>query len=1070
MSNQRTSLLAAGAALVLVALIAAFILLQDSGPTHDNQPRLTSGASNEAPPSNREPSAPDQGGSDAGKSSPGTTQPTQPAEPTPTPPAAKLLTVARVAGITVDYEGSPLEGITVTLLDENAEAATGPTAISDGEGRFSFECELFEEGTYFVACLMENKAITASETFTVKKDKPVEGLIVQVFDVARAFGVVIGAEDSKPLEGVRIDVGARSDARLQRLGRLLGRVRPIISDAQGQFAIERVAPGRYLVTATKKGWMANELNPLTRDTQEMELAEYANYELLPFVLSRAGIIEGHVLKKSDKSPIPGATVDLGTVLGGSYGVTTTDNTGFYRFETAPPAMGDGAPGGRDGMGGLTVRAMAAGFALGSRNVSVRAGQTRSGVDVLLEDGCAVSGRVLNTKSEPIAGATVYYNDTDFLRGSDMVVGLSVPPRKISTATNDAGEFTLGSLPPGNVRIGATAQGYATGGADAVTVVGTPANLTITLELAGAIFGRVTNERGEPVAGVPIAAFEAAGPGQLSFIMKSFFGESLPDRGDSRLVPPNIRTDDNGAYRLEGLKPAGYVLVANSRDYQKHASPELKVKGGEELEYNFSLVTGGTIHGRVYDAAEKPVAGAAITCAMMNGQESLSVRTAYTDRSGNYELTGLAAGTYTVVRNDGNLAAFFLPNPKNKVTLEPGARVQFDIYDQRPGTARIYGRVTLDGQAYSEKGLVLIGGNRGGFAANNTKTDADGKYEFRSVALGDYQIAQEGRNMPSLVRKRVRVDKAGDIEVNIDFVSVTISGRVEVEGGGVPAGRVRVVATPVNPEGEDSTNPDEEVSDLEMQVWREDNAKPENGEFKITGLSPGFYRLSARSEKNGMVTRPYLNVRASLSGIVLTLPAEGATLKGTVKGLDEAKPNTPFGLIAALTIEDEKGQPIALGGFDNGINLGESKEFSVKNLPEGTLTVTMSLTGYTPVTHKNVQFKAGQTTALEFLFASSGNARMVVQNQDIGIETAFDLQYEIVDSKGQVFKKRFTFLDFFNADGTATQDASTNAFTIKDMPPDTYTITLKLPGYKDVTKQFMVIAGETVEVPVTFEKQ
>jgi hypothetical protein len=203
---------------------------------------------------------------------------------------------------------------------------------------------------------------------------------------------------------------------------------------------------------------------------------------------------------------------------------------------------------------------------------------------------------------------------------------------------------------------------------------------------------------------------------------------------------------------------------------------------------------------------------------------------------------------------------------------------------------------------------------------------------------------------------------------------------------------------------------------------------------------------------------------------MTLPAEGATLRGTVTGLDEAEANTPFGLIAALTIEDERGNPIALGGFDNGVNLTNSKEFTVENLADGTFTITLSLTGYTPVTHASVKLTAGQTVALTFAFASSGNVKIILQNQDLDVSAAFDLSFEIVNSKGEPFKKRFTFLDFFNPDGSASQNADENAFVIKDLPPETYTITLKLPGYMDAQETFTIIAGETAEVRVQFEPE
>ncbi|MBZ0136536.1 MAG: carboxypeptidase regulatory-like domain-containing protein [Planctomycetes bacterium] len=998
-----------------------------------------------------------------------TSEPDKP-DVAPPKPIIKLKVATSISGVALDYFDDPSGGITLTLLPESADEIAGPTTVTDDEGRFVFETELTEGDAYLVACLQEDKALTATGSFTIRKDTPVEGLQIRIFDPARVYGIVLDGDTNQPLEDVDIRLSGRQDDVITRLGELLGRVKPSRSDSDGRFDIGHIAPGSYLVSAVKPGWIAHAFNPITRAMQEIKLDEYANYELLPFILVQSGVVEGRVLKKADNSPIAGATVELGTVLGGSFDSVVTDNDGKFRFETVPPGMGGNNGPGAD-VGGVAVRATAPGFAIATRDVRVRSGQTRSGVDLLLDSGCTVTGLVTDNKNMPIAGAKVYFNDTDFLRGGEMVAGVALPDRAVSTTTDEAGRFSLAGLPPGDVTITASAQGFANKNQQVVLMAGTPAEVTIMLEPAGGITGVVTNERGEPIEGVPIAVYDATGPGQLAFIMKSFFGEELPDRGESTMFPASIRTDAEGRYLVEGLKPTASILLANSRDFEKYVSPELKVKSGEIIEHNFTLLTGGTIFGRVYDAANQAEGGVPVTCASIVGQSEVRVRTAYTDRGGNYEITGLAEGTYTVIRNEGDLMKLMLPNPANQVKVTRGERVQFDIYSQKPGTARIYGRVTLDGQPYAEKGLVLLGGNFSGFAANSTNTDGSGNYEFRSVPLGTYQIAQSQQGpMPSLVRKRVRVDREGDVEINIDFVTASISGRVELEGGKVPEGNVRVLASPVNPGEGDAGNTDEGVSEFEMMVFREVRADAETGAFEITGLSPGFYRLTVRSENNGMATRPYLNVRASVKGIVMTLPPVGATLKGIVKGLDAAEPNTPFGLIAALTIEDEQGNPIALGGFDNGINLDNSKEFTVENLGDGFFTITLSLTGYTPVTHKNVKLTAGETVALEFAFASSGNAKIILGNQDINISSAFDLTFDIVNSKGEPFKKRFTFLDFFNADGSASQTAEENAFVIKDLPPETYTITMKLPGYKDVTETFTVTAGETVDVPVQFEAE
>jgi hypothetical protein len=533
-----------------------------------------------------------------------------------------------------------------------------------------------------------------------------------------------------------------------------------------------------------------------------------------------------------------------------------------------------------------------------------------------------------------------------------------------------------------------------------------------------------------------------------------------------MFPSTIRSGSDGAYRIPALAAANYIVVANTRRYQKHISAELGVKSGAGTVHNIQLALGGTIFGRVYDASGKPDVGVAITGASLLGQDSARVRTSYTDASGNYEMTGLSPGTYTVIRNEGDPAALFMPNAKNRVKVGAGERVQFDIYERKPGTARLYGRVTEDGVPYAEQSIVLIGGSRGGFSADRATTDAQGYYEFRGVPFGSYQIAQARGPFPSLVRRRVSVTREGDIEFDVEFITVKITGKVVLPGGEVPDGRVRVIASPVNPQTGDSGTDQEKVNELEMQVATEAIATPETGAYELTGLSPGFYRVTARSDNHGTVMRPYANLRVTVNGLVLTLPGEGATLKGTVMGLDEAANNTPFGLIAALTVEDDKGQPVPLGGFDNGVNLTESKQFEVKNLPEGTFTVTLSLSGYTPVTYSSVNLKNGEAKALTFAFASSGHLKITLLNADIDITTALGLEYEIRNSKGELFKKRFTFLDFFTQEGTA-QQGEDNSFTIKDLPPEAYTITMTLPEYKQVKREFTIIAGETAAITVEF---
>jgi large repetitive protein len=978
-------------------------------------------------------------------------------------PVARLVEI-EVSGVAVDFDRYPESGVTLTLLPADAESTSGPTAVTDDAGRFHFTESLQPGRRYIVACLEDRRALTATDPFTAPEDEAVEGLEIQVFWAGRIHGVVLNGETNEPLEGVDIRVDARRDERLQRLGRLMGRLKPTVSDARGQFSMDHLAPGSFLALASKSGWAASEINPTTRDRQEVTVDEYSNVELLPFVLIQAGTVEGYILRASDREPIPGASVELGTPLGGTTHSTTADERGFYRFDSVPPQQG--GPGG--GMAGTVVRALAPGYAVTTRNLRVGSGQTRSDFNLMLRDGTTVEGVVLSDRREPIAGAQVYMHESNEQQATDLVSGMSIPPRTLRTTTDESGRFTLNNVPPGGAPIGASAEGYAPATVQAATSVEDTARVEIILPRAGVLSGVITNEFGQPVSGVPVAAYDVSGPGMLAFIMRSFFGEALPDRGESTLVQSEVRSNEDGFYELTGLQAGKYVLIANTWRYQKYMSPELEIRTGAVTEHNVTLASGGRIFGRIYDGQGRTVSGAAVTASAGLGGENIRVRTVYSDRGGNYEITGLQPGTYTVVRNDGSFASLVLPRPSNQVSVRAGESSEFDLYEQKPGTARLYGRVFLDGEPYADSQISLFGGNLRGFGADTTRTDANGNYEFRSVALGMYQIAQSGGMMPSLVRQRIYVDRAGDMQVDVEFVTVTISGRVRLESGEVPTGRVRVMASPVNPD--DRAGTEENVNELEMMVFREATPNRETGEFEITGLSPGFYRVTARASDHGMVTLPAINARSSVSGLALTLPTEGATLRGTVTGLDDAENNTPFGLIAALTIEDDRGQPLALGGFDNGVNLSQSKEFAVGNLAEGTFTVTLSVAGYTPVTFSGVQLRNGEEVSLTFAFAPAGGLRITLENDDIDIATAMGIEYEIRNSRGELFKKRFTFLDFFANDSSATQDADTNSFVITDLPPEDYTITINLPGYRQVRREFTVIAGATADISVRFQAE
>src|SRR5262245_9094982 len=156
---------------------------------------------------------------------------------------------------------------------------------------------------------------------------------------------------------------------------------------------------------------------------------------------------------------------------------------------------------------------------------------------------AISGRVVAEDGAGMAGVTVLLS----------VVTIQGSPRR-STTTDEEGNFRFADLSPRTYSISVFgSREYV----QPPTITGSGErryyrpgeNVQIALIRGGVITGRVTNAAGEPVIGIqvlPIRVRDADGrPAQIA-------AGSL-----QRL------TDDRGVYRIYGLQPGAYIVVANS---------------------------------------------------------------------------------------------------------------------------------------------------------------------------------------------------------------------------------------------------------------------------------------------------------------------------------------------------------------------------------------------------------------------------------------------------------------------------------------------------------------------------
>ena len=155
------------------------------------------------------------------------------------------------------------------------------------------------------------------------------------------------------------------------------------------------------------------------------------------------------------------------------------------------------------------------------------------------DECVLTGQVLDAVSVPLDRATV------------RLVGSDLPGPRIAV-TDSAGRFAFAGLAAGSFALSAVKAGYVAsyygsvrpGRGPAVPIAlapGRPVAVSITLFRAAAVSGTITGEFGQAMVQV-----------QVRVRPVSAYGEALVSTGT---------TDERGAFRVVGLAPGEYLVVA-----------------------------------------------------------------------------------------------------------------------------------------------------------------------------------------------------------------------------------------------------------------------------------------------------------------------------------------------------------------------------------------------------------------------------------------------------------------------------------------------------------------------------
>lgn len=393
---------------------------------------------------------------------------------------------------------------------------------------------------------------------------------------------------------------------------------------------------------------------------------------------------------------------------------------------------------------------------GSTQLRLRPDEQRRGIDIIARaGGVRIEGRIVDVTGGPIDQATVALVDTHDVDWSS--AWGARPPARVRTDEHGAFHAWVAR---GSVQLFAYAAGYAS--AQVTTHAPGP---TVTLALApeSAIVGVVVDSEGSPVAGAQVGL----------------------DGWDPRGVVP-VHTDSGGAFRLTGLPPGRYRLVATAAGLTGRSPSSVLLGVAESVsDVVIEVAPAARFVARVVvegSGASCPRGSVTLSSEQVRGVPRLL------DREGVAHFDAVLPGTYRVlVFCEGHVSA---PFPPQTVSGE-------DI-DQ---TYVVAAGLTLRGHVVDGGGQGVVGAWVRGHGTSqgaapfvfDVETSEDGSFVVEGLSVGAYTLeatADDGRTS-SPMSATMTESGADDVELRFD-ASGTLEGIVRTADGDPVAGALVIV--------------------------------------------------------------------------------------------------------------------------------------------------------------------------------------------------------------------------------------------------------------------------------------
>ncbi len=467
------------------------------------------------------------------------------------------------------------------------------------------------------------------------------------------------------------------------------------------------------------------------------------------------------------------------------------------------------------------------------------------------DGSSVSGIDFSLVTYSIRG-TVRIGETP-------LSGVTITGANQVVSTTASGEYTLSGLTGGNYTVTPSKTEYTfTPSSRNVLVTNADVNsqdfaaTLITYSISGTI-----TRNGQPVANAVVSLTGGTASTDI--------------------------TDAVGAYSFDGLPAGNYTITPSKANHTFTPLNRSVTVGPSATQRDFTATAAYSISGTILEGMN-PLSGVEV-----NG----GGKTAITNASGVYTLTGVVPGTHTITPEKDSYGF----TPVNRTVIVDEADLTGVDFQGSFQTFSLGGTLTLNGVAVAGAQVAL---NTGA----TTTTNAEGTYLFTGLAGGDYTVTPtKAEHTFTPASRPVELNSADNLAVNFTAALNTYSVSGTVLASGQPVSGVTVTA------GDHTAT------------------TASNGTYTLTGLTAGTY-----------------TVTPARLGYVFTPEDTEVTVGPSQLGID-------FSGTAVLTLSGRitengaglEGVTVTAGALTTTTN--SEGIYAFNNVTRGTYTVVPTLEGY-----------------------------------------------------------------------------------------------------------------------------